>query len=329
MTPPTRCKVPVGLEPALRACGVSPGEVLALAGLPPGLLAGPGATLPIPAYFELWRAIRKVSDDPDIGIALARAVRADFTEPYFLAVFSCVTLGSAVEVIARYKRILSPEDIDLDVDRAGEATITYRWPAGVGPPPQALVDAELAFLTEVSRRVAVTAPLRLELTTTALDTPSGHAAYFGCPIRLGAPRNALVLAAADLELPLDTHNPALLRALLPYLRANTPAAPGGEAERIRSAIARRLPGTRPTVDTVARDVTMSGRSLQRLLREHGTSFREMLDEVRHEHARGYLGATSFSDTEIAFLLGFGDPASFYRAFRAWTGMSPGRFRSRD
>jgi AraC-like DNA-binding protein len=74
---------------------------------------------------------------------------------------------------------------------------------------------------------------------------------------------------------------------------------------------------------------MSGRSLQRLLREHGTSFRELLDQVRHEHARGYLGATSFSDAEVAFLLGFGDPASFYRAFRAWTGMSPGRFRQRS
>jgi AraC-like DNA-binding protein len=326
MTPPTRCKVPVGLEPALRACGVNPGEVLALAGLPSGLFAKPGATLPVLAYFDLWRAIRKVSDEPAIGIALARAVRADFTEPYFLAVFSCATLGAAIQVIARYKRILSPEDVDLAVETDGQTTITYRWPDGVGPPPQALVDAELAFLTEVARRVAVDAPLRIDLATPVLDTPSGHAAYFGCPIRLGAPHNALVLATADLELPLGTHNPALLRALVPYLRANAPAAPDGQVERVRSAIARRLPGARPTVDTVARDVTMSSRSLQRLLREHGTSFREMLDKVRHEHARGYLGATSFSDAEIAFLLGFGDPASFYRAFRAWTGMSPGRFR---
>ncbi|WP_173073598.1 AraC family transcriptional regulator [Phytohabitans rumicis] len=309
---------------------MAPGDVLALAGLPTGLFSVPGAALPVPAYFELWRAIRKVSDDPDIGLALARAIRADFTEPYFLAVFSCATLGAAVQVVARYKRILSPEDVDLDVDRVGgEATVTYRWPAGVGPPPQALVDAELAFLTELARRVAVDSPLRVELAAPMLDAPSGHAAYYGCPIRIGAPRNALVLAAADLDLPLGTHNPALLRALVPYLRANTPAAPGGEVEQVRSAIARRLPGARPTVDAVARDVAMSGRSLQRLLREHGTAFRELLDEVRQEHARGYLRATSFSDAEVAFLLGFGDPASFYRAFRAWTGMSPGRFRQQN
>ena len=329
MTPQTRCKFPVGLEPALRACGVAPDEVLAVAGLPVDLFTGTGAALPVTAYFELWHAIRKVSDDPDIGIALARAVRADFTEPYFLAVFSSATLGDAIHVVTRYKRILSPEDVELDVDLSGgQATVTYRWPAGAGPPPQALVDAELAFLTEIARRVAVDSPLRVDLAAPALDTPSGHAAYFGCPIRLGAPHNALVLAVADLERPLGTHNPALLRALLPYLRANTLPAPSGKIEQVRTAIARRLPGSRPTVGAVARDVAMSGRSLQRLLREHGTSFRDLLDQVRQEHARGYLDATPFSDAEIAFLLGFGDPASFYRAFRDWTGMSPGRFRQR-
>src|SRR5262245_37583124 len=169
MTPPNRCKVPVGLEPALRACGVSPGEVLGLVGLPQGLFTEPGAALPIHAYFGLWHAIRKVSDDPGIGISLARAVRADFTEPYFLAVFSCATLGAAVGVVARYKRILSPEDVDVAIDAAnGEATVTYRWPADAGPPPQSLVDAELAFLTEVARRVAPHSPLRVDLVTPAL-----------------------------------------------------------------------------------------------------------------------------------------------------------------
>ncbi|SPT51258.1 Arabinose-binding domain of AraC transcription regulator, N-term [Actinomadura madurae] len=87
----------------------------------------------------------------------------------------------------------------------------------------------------MARRVAVDAPLRLELATPELDTPSSHAAYFGCPIRLGAPRNALVLTAADLELSLDTHNPVLLRALVPYLRVDTPTSPGEEVERVRSA----------------------------------------------------------------------------------------------
>jgi AraC-like DNA-binding protein len=71
---------------------------------------------------------------------------------------------------------------------------------------------------------------------------------------------------------------------------------------------------------------MSTRAMQRLLKGSGTSFRQLLDEVRNEHARGYLTSTSFSDGEVSFLLGFEDPNSFYRAFRSWNGMSPTEFR---
>jgi AraC-like DNA-binding protein len=75
-----------------------------------------------------------------------------------------------------------------------------------------------------------------------------------------------------------------LRALVPYLRANTP--PGGEVERVVRRSPDGFPACARRSTRWARDVAMSGRSLQRLLREHGTSFREMLDAVRHEHARG-------------------------------------------
>ena len=74
---------------------------------------------------------------------------------------------------------------------------------------------------------------------------------------------------------------------------------------------------------------MSGRALQRLLSEHGTSFRQQLDDVRNQHALGYLSSTSFTDGEVGFLLGFEDPNSFYRAFRAWNGKSPSAFRRRS
>jgi AraC-like DNA-binding protein len=52
----------------------------------------------------------------------------------------------------------------------------------------------------------------------------------------------------------------------------------------------------------------------------------LLDQVRNGHARGYLRGTGFSDPEIAYLLGFRDPNSFYRAFRAWNGVTPSEFR---
>ncbi|MEO5730028.1 MAG: AraC family transcriptional regulator [Byssovorax sp.] len=331
MTPAPLCKLPVGLREALLALGVSPQDVLALAGLPSRLFDLIGQRLTVPEYFALWRAIRTVSGDPGIGIALARSVKPDLTDPLFLAIASAQTVAAAIDLVSAYKRILSPEDIEVRTGDGGEVVVTYVWPSASGDPPQVLLDAELAFIVEMCRRATQCLDLRpraLELRAPSLEEGGAHAAFFGCPVRLGAASNAVVFAAEDTLRPFLTHNPQLLSALVPYLQANIPPSPQSPVARARSVVAERMRGQRPTVDEVGKELAMSGRALQRLLKEHGTSFRQILDEVRHRHAEGYLGGTAFSDTEVAFLLGFEDPNSFYRAFRGWTGMAPSEFRRR-
>jgi AraC-like DNA-binding protein len=138
----------------------------------------------------------------------------------------------------------------------------------------------------------------------------------------------MIFAAQELARPFGTHNPVMLTALIPYLRANMPAAEGRIAPRAKSVISARLLGQRPEARAVAKELAMTTRAMQRLLQESGTSFRRLLDEVRNEHAKAYLVDTAFTDGEIAFLLGFEDPNSFYRAFRAWNGRSPSTFRAR-
>jgi AraC-like DNA-binding protein len=159
-----------------------------------------------------------------------------------------------------------------------------------------------------------------------LEAGGRHQDFFRCPIRLGSTRNAIAFSLHDTREPFATRNPELLNALLPHLQANTPVPPDAGLARVRAVIAERVRGRRPEADEIARELAMSTRAMQRLLKDSGTSFRRLLDEVRNEHARGYLGSTAFSDGEVAFLLGFEDPNSFYRAFRSWNGMSPTEFR---
>ena len=326
------CKIPIGLGGALQEAGVSLAQVLAVARLPSRLLEQPGGYVPPTQYFSLWRAIRTVSDDPNIGLSLATLVKPELTEPLFLAILSAVNLAEAVAMVSRFKRLLEPEDLHVAEDGdAHQLSVTYDWPGCVEPVPQVLIDAELAFLVVVGRRGtghAGLCPRHVSLCAPTLDAHSRHAEFFGCEIRLGARGNGLAFHADDAQRVFITHNPQLLNALLPYLNANTPPAPGSAIARVRSVIAERLRGQRPTAHTVARELAMSTRAMQRLLKDSGTSFREILDDVRNEHARGYLSATRFSDGEVSFLLGFDDPNSFYRAFRAWNGISPGEFRGR-
>ena len=327
------CKIPIGLGAALQEAGVSLAQVLAVAGLPSRLLDQPGSYVPPTQYFSLWRAIRTVSGDPSVGLTLATLVKPELTEPLFLAILSAVNLADAIAVVSRFKRLLEPQDLRVTDDvTSHQLSVVYEWPGGEEPVPQPLIDAELAFLLVIGRRGTGHAELRpchVSLCTTTLESGSRHGEFFGCDIHLGARGNGLTFDADDAHRVFVTHNPQLLNALLPYLNANTPAWPGSAIARVRSVIAERLRGQRPTADTVARELAMSTRAMQRLLRDSGTSFREVLDDVRNEHARGYLSSTRFSDGDVSFLLGFDDPNSFYRAFRAWNGMSPGEFRGRS
>jgi AraC-like DNA-binding protein len=187
----------------------------------------------------------------------------------------------------------------------------------------------LAFIVEMCRRGTRDRHLRprtVRMRVPALDPGSEHAAFFGCPLQVGARYDEIVFDAEDFARPFSTHNPQMLDALLPYVQAEAAHARGSAIGRVRSVIAERLRGQRPTLGRVSKDLAMSGRALQRLLSEHGTTFRQELDQVRNQHAQGYLASTSFTDGEVGFLLGFEDPSSFYRAFRAWNGKSPNAFR---
>jgi AraC-like DNA-binding protein len=326
------CKIPVGLRSALGDARISHREVLAAARLPSTLLDCPGARVAIVDYFSLWHALRAVSGDPNIGITLARSIKTELTEPLILAVLSAANVAAALEVVCAYKRQLSPEDVLMHRDDgARQVVLTWKWPPLQLPLPQALIDAELAFIVEMCRRCTRFAdfkPLAVSLCASALEPGSQHADFFGCPLRLGATHHGLVIDAADLERPYLTFNPQLLNALLPYLEASTPRASDTLVMRVRQAIGERLQGQRPAARAVARELAMSTRAMQRTLKEEGTSFRQLLDEVRNQRARGYLQSTAFSDQEISFLLGFTDPNSFYRAFRSWTGRSPSEFRAK-
>jgi AraC-like DNA-binding protein len=325
------CKIPIGLVAALREASVWPEQVLAAAGLPSRLLDTPGRYVPQSDYFALWNGIRSVSGDPAIGIRLATLVKPELTEPLFLAVLSAGDLADAIAVVSRFKRLLEPEDLLVVEDASTQQlVVTYQWPGGEEDVPQCLIDAELAFLVTIGRRAtsdSVLAPQEIWLRTPALETGVAHADFFRCTLRLGAAHNVIRFGLEDSRRPFVTRNPELLQALLPHLQATTPRTGDGLA-RVRAAIAERVRGRRPEADEVARELAMSTRAMQRLLKQSGTSFRQLLDDVRNDHARGYLGSTTFSDGEVSFLLGFEDPNSFYRAFRAWDGMSPSEFRRR-
>jgi AraC-like DNA-binding protein len=90
-----------------------------------------------------------------------------------------------------------------------------------------------------------------------------------------------------------------------------------------------MAGKRPSLQDVAQELGLSARTLQRRLTDAGITFQELVEETRRELARHYLKQRNVELNEAAFLLGFEDANSFFRAFQGWEGTSPTEWRERN
>jgi AraC-like DNA-binding protein len=157
-----------------------------------------------------------------------------------------------------------------------------------------------------------------------------YEAHFGCPAKLDARQNTIVFAKADLDRPFLTHNSDLFAIVAPQLEAELKQALASRAigEQVKGILKPLLAGRRPGIEDVARELGTSPRTLQRRLAEDGATFQQLLQEARRELARHYLLHSSLELNQTAYLLGYEDAHSFFRAFHDWEGSPPGEWRER-
>jgi AraC-like DNA-binding protein len=139
----------------------------------------------------------------------------------------------------------------------------------------------------------------------------------------------LVLHGADLDRPFLTYNAELLEMLNPQLVSalEERRAQSSISEQVKWILKRLLAGARPEIEAVARELGLGDRTLQRRIVDDGSTFRQLLLEARQELAREYLNRPEIDVAEVAYLLGYEDSNSFYRAFRTWEGTTPAQLRS--
>jgi AraC-like DNA-binding protein len=274
-------------------------------------------------FFHFWEALA-ASSPPDVGLRLAAETQVHEYDVSSLAALHSPDFGTALTKLGRYKRLCGPKDLVLQ--RTGtEVAIHTTWQHATRTMPPRLVDASLGALLVLLQRGSglQLAPKRVELTRSRSEEPM-LLRFFGCPLRFRASRDALVFEAQLLETPFVTHNAGLLQVLIPSLDAQL--EPRSLVEEVEAVLTRRMSGERPSVEKVARDLSLSPRTLQRRLGELGVSYQQVLDGVRHRTALSLLRARALDVSEIAFLLGFEELNSFTRAFRGWEGQSPIRWR---
>jgi AraC-like DNA-binding protein len=276
-------------------------------------------------YFAFWREVAARDGRPELGLRLGAAVfgRSLASE----AALQAPTLGEAFRTIGRYKRLVCPEEVIVEIG-AGEASVRCDWVLATGGVPELLVDAIFASYVRLASHATgdKAAPLRIELARKRRHAQVLRA-HFRCPIVFGATHDRIVFPVSALALPLVTANREAYQHLIPGLEAKL-AGRRSLVGDVRIAIARTISaGVRPNIGTIADRLDTSPRTLQRRLGDARTTFQDQLDDVRHLAARRLLENTELEPIDIAFLLGFAEPNSFARAFRTWERTTPLRWRA--
>ena len=321
--------IPLDLFDKLRAAGLDVDTILRRAKLPRSRFSVPKPPGTTGEFFALWRAVEAVSGhDPGLGLRIGVAALPDDENVVSLVAMHSATLGEGLHRLARYKRLVCPERISIDVKR-GEARLRFEWLLATEPPPVIVTDIIFAGVTNLAQRGTGTTvkPRRLELDRRRANEAMLRK-HFRCELRFDAGHDVLVFDEAALALPMVRRNAQLHSILVPGLELAVAHDDGDRtlADDVRLAVTESIVGDRPTIGTIARSLGMSARTMQRRLGELGTTYQNVLDDVRHESARRLLADTDLGVGEVAFLLGFEEVNSFSRAFHAWEGSTPARWR---
>jgi AraC-like DNA-binding protein len=328
----------VASNAVLDACarlGLDRAALASAAGVEPGELADPDARLLATKADAIWAAAAAFGSDACLALHAAEAVPFGAYRVIDFLTANAPTLGEALERVAAYFPLIDPR-ASVKFEHEDDGVALSFVTADGQPLPAPAVEYTFAALLLRSRAGLGFdwRPLALELMS-PLPPPEVRvelARVFGVAPRHAATRDRMLIstqdwvrgnAAGDRSLfeVLDRHA-AMLMAELPGASSQSSSL----IADVRAAVGAELRGGDPTLERVAGRMGMSGRTLQRRLDEQSLGFGALVDEVRAALAKAYLQDRQMALCEVAFLLGFADQSAFGRAFKRWTGVTPGRWR---
>jgi AraC-like DNA-binding protein len=317
------------LVAALDARGHGGRDLLVASGIDPALLRDVDGTLPQRAVMRFWQCAAEHTRDEAIGLHLAEAAPLDSFEVHCYALKGSASLRDAFERACRYQRLIHEttrlELLELD----GQAVLQHALPDGQAVPRQP-AEFLAALWVRFGRLIAGAgwSPQWVRFAHAAPPSLEEHERVFGCRPRFAAGATAIGIDPQSLDRPNQQAAPALVSMLDRYAQDAIERMPAHDnlSARLREWLSTQLVGAEAGAEGAARAMHVSVRSLHRLLREEGTSYRDLLDRLRRDRATALLSHPRYSVGEVAFLLGFAELSSFYRAFKRWTGQTPVDFR---
>ncbi len=322
----------VALVKTLRDEGIAVSRVLASTGIAPAQLAEPGFRVSARQLLTVLDRCAGLSSDPAFALRAGLRLRVNHFGLYGYALLCCPTPREAIQFALRYRALATPL-LGLAVRECGsELCWSFADQRGLGESSDLFrLACELQFGTQLSLHRDVMGAGICPVKIYAAYPGPCHAAVYqtllGCAVQFDATASGIAFDAKWLEQPIALGLPLsaiLIHETCDRLLADLQPASGTASQVCALLLAQ--PGRFPDIEALAQQLGMSSRTLRRRLLAEGTSYRQLLDGVRHRLATDYLSSTRLNTEDVAGSLGFSDAANFRQAFKRWTGRRPSDFR---
>jgi AraC-like DNA-binding protein len=272
-----------------------------------------------------------LSEEPALGLFVGERLVAS---THGMVGFAALNSGTIREAFGVFERFISIRTSLLETaleERERDARMVLREVEPLGAMKRPVFEAVLLSVKNVLSTISMGAA-RIEQVSFDFEAPPYKdlaRELFGCAVRYGQAWTGFAIERGALDEPLKLSDPTAFRVAaevcqreLDKLEANTTLS-----ARVRRLLVEQQSGF-PSLKSTARHLRLTPRTLHRRLLDEGTSYRELLEDVRRTLALAHLSAGRFSVEEVAYLLGYTDASNFRRAFKRWESTTPSAKKGR-
>ncbi|TAJ30953.1 MAG: AraC family transcriptional regulator [Reyranella sp.] len=296
-------------------------------------IASPDGRISYASYMGLIERAALLLGEPGYGLKLGSSHDVRDSGLVGFIALNSPTLGDALANVERYISVTN-EGLDVVFESLGSGGGVLRFREADTPLRGLRHHAEqsVALLVkgahEMTRRRAN--PIRVEFTHARPNARIDYRGILGCPVRFQAEWDSVIYSQESLRLPVMGADNKLLQILEAACRRIIGRRPSKEdlVHSVREYVVARLAKGAPSFDDLARHFSMSSKTLERRLGERNARYRELVDRIRSDLAKHYLANTDLRLHQIAFALGYSEPAPLVRAFKRWTDVTPMQYRQK-
>ncbi|MFD2230118.1 AraC family transcriptional regulator [Alkalimarinus sediminis] len=286
------------------------------------------ARLPVERFNQMLYEAETLTGDEDIGLHVGEQIKPNQYGVLGLSIMNCKNLEEAVKRHTRYENLVCNVAMSRYQVKGDQVELT--WDTCAPEVTRHIAEENVASWITFARWISGTdlSPSLIQFQHNKPNSIEEHERIFRCPLKFSAERVRVLFPAEYLQLSLRQYDPAMLAMLDTYaerllLELNSS---GRLVDQVTASISTHLQSGEVSLGHIAATLGLSERQLQRKLKEEGLTYQGILDNTRKTLALKQIEDGMVDLYEITFLLGFSDQSAFQRAFKKWTGMTPGQYR---